>query len=81
MATSNQMFRRVREFLEHRYGDRKEQVNLLLLHGRASLSEALRELLHAAKTVEPTGLSDDDSEQRDRSDAAVIASEWFTYRK
>ncbi|MDA1165288.1 MAG: CRISPR-associated helicase Cas3' [Planctomycetota bacterium] len=80
MATSNQMFGRVREFLEHRYGDRREQVNLLLLHGRASLSEALCELLVAARRVQPSGLSDD-AEHHDRSDAAVIASEWFTYRK
>ncbi len=84
MATSNQMFGRVREFLEHRYGGRSQQVNLLLLHGRASLSEALRELLDAASPLQPTSLADDDVStlsQDTRSNAGVVASEWFTYRK
>jgi len=75
MATSNQMFGRVREFLEHRYEDSGNRVNLLLLHGRASLSEALRELASAAK--HPQGICDDSGHIR----GDVVASEWFTYRK
>ncbi len=75
MATSNQMFGRVREFLEQRYEDSDDRVNLLLLHGRASLSDALQELVAAAK--HPQGISDDG--ERARGD--VVASEWFTYRK
>ncbi len=83
MATSNQMFARVREFLEYRYRDRKEQVNLLLLHGRASLSGALRELLDASGRLQPAAISDDDDPgtQRTQTDAAVVASEWFMFRK
>ena len=77
MATSNQMFGRVRQFLETRFGDRKQQVNLMLLHGRASMSEALQELIAEAGANEPSSVGDD----RGSSEAAVVASEWFTYRK
>ena len=75
MATSNQMFGRLREFLEQRFDDTGDRVNLLLLHGRASLSDALQELIAAAK--QPQGISDDSGQAR----GDVVASEWFTYRK
>ena len=42
MATSNQMFDRLKEFLRHRYPD--DFVNTQLLHGHAVLSEALDRL-------------------------------------
>ncbi len=76
MATSNQMFGRVREFLENRYHD--DRVNLLLLHGRAGLSEALRELIVEGSREEPADIWDDDAPT---GRGSVIASEWFTYRK
>ncbi len=74
MATSNQMFGRVREFLERRYADSGDRVNLLLLHGRASLSEALQELVAAAR--QPQGI-----DPRGDEAGEVIAGEWFTFRK
>ncbi len=78
MATSNQMFGRVREFLEQTVED-GQRANLLLLHGRASLSDALRELLADAERWDTASI------ELDREDRAalphVIASEWFTYRK
>lgn len=74
MATSNQMFGRVREFLKHRYPE--QQVNLLLLHGRASLSEALRELLNSGESCRLENVGGTPSGQEN-----VLASQWFTYRK
>ena len=75
-ATSNQMFGRVRDFLQGRYPG--EPVQLQLLHGHAALSaefEVLREngeRLFAPQYagVEPSG-----------NQLGVIAAEWFTYRK
>ena len=75
-ATSNQMFGRVRDFLRNRYGG--EQVQLQLLHGHASLSaefEALRHHGDAVPKPQYSGVDDDGVEH------AVVASEWFTYRK
>jgi CRISPR-associated endonuclease/helicase Cas3 len=75
-ATSNQMFGRVRDFLRNRYGG--EQVQLQLLHGHASLSAEFEALRHHGSTVpkpQYSGVDDDDAEH------AVVASEWFTYRK
>ncbi len=58
-ATSNQMFGRMRAFLERRYP--REASNLLLLHGQASLSVEFAELRRAAAlpdaaTTEATNL-------------------------
>lgn len=75
-ATSNQMFGRVRDFLRNRYGG--EQVQLQLLHGHASLSSEFEALRHHGRTVpKPQYSSVDD----DGAEHAVVASEWFTYRK
>ena len=72
-ATSNQMFGRVRDFLNDRYeGD---QVQLQLLHGHASLSSEFELLRRNHRAFVPTGIEQD----ADRS--GVVAAEWFTYRK
>ena len=75
-ATSNQMFGRVRDFLESRYeGD---QVQLQLLHGHAALSsefQLLRRNNDRMFTPVYGGVEDD------AGDPAVVAAEWFTYRK
>ncbi len=64
-ATSNQILRRVRAFLQHRFTG--QQVELLLLHGNAAWSEDM-ELLRLA------AISDDPSE-------TVVAHSWFLPRK
>lgn len=76
-ATSNQMFGRVREFLDDRYRCRRDcpstqeaQVNLNLVHGHALLSDELSRLqLH--------GVYSEGEEQ----DATVIAESWFNPKK
>ena len=76
-ATSNQMFGRVRRFLEHRYPGRI--LNLQLLHGHAALSAELEALRRPGTSqFEPSDIHDEDTGQQD---AAVYAAEWFTYRK
>ncbi|MCK9459122.1 MAG: CRISPR-associated helicase Cas3' [Proteobacteria bacterium] len=65
MATSNQMFGRVRQHLEHRYSGLT--VDLHLLHGLSDLNPEYRELRAAA--------IDGDEE------ATLRASSWFTSRK
>ena len=81
-ATSNQMFKRVREHLERRLREHGERVNLMLLHGHAALSENFNDLKKTtaadpAPDISPTGLAEDE-----RGNAlAVMAASWFTYRK
>ncbi len=75
MATSDQMFGRVRDFLERRHGD--GPVPLQLLHGHAALSAEFEVLQDAAeKLFDPTAVGEDEP-----SDRRVVASEWFTHRK
>ena len=74
-ATSNQMFGRVRDFLQDRYED--GLVQLQLLHGHASLSsefEVLRKNHNRIFAPRYSGMEEDDHLE-------VVASEWFTYRK
>jgi CRISPR-associated endonuclease/helicase Cas3 len=66
-ATSNQMFGRVKDFLSHRYKNKSERVNVMLLHGKAALSEEFKRLRLNA-IGEETG-------------ATVVAESWFTARK
>jgi len=75
-ATSNQMFGRVKEFLNHRYHD--ESVNMMLLHGHAALSAEFEDLKQnfIAQNVGETSDSGYDT-----APAGVVAGEWFTYRK
>jgi CRISPR-associated endonuclease/helicase Cas3 len=86
-ATSNQMFGRVRRFLEHRHPG--SIVNLQLLHGHAELSAELQLLRqHAAEALAgprrstlPFGPSTIHDEDAQAHDATVIAADWFTARK
>jgi len=77
MATSDQMFRRVEEYLERRYPD--SQVNFILLHGHAALSAEFETL----KDKFEVNNSDADRKDPayDKVSPGVVASEWFTYRK
>src|SRR6185312_15599436 len=67
MATSNQMFGRVSNFLST--GDGKK--NLMLQHGKAALNEQFEKLRFAAKVY------DDGS----KSASGVVAEEWFAKNK
>ena len=74
-ATSNQMFTRVRDFLEDSY--RGDTVQLQLLHGHASLSAELEVLRRNGDRVfSPQYLGVEAAPS-----LGVAAAEWFTYRK
>ncbi|MBW1990541.1 MAG: CRISPR-associated endonuclease Cas3'' [Deltaproteobacteria bacterium] len=78
MATSNQMFSRVKEFLGRRYP--WSLVNLQLLHGHASLSAEFQALRQKADRL----FSPQDIETEEDTGplpAEVVAAEWFTRRK
>ncbi len=82
MATSNQMFGRVKEFLAHRYPT--ELVNLHLLHGHASLSAEFQVLRQQAdRLFAPTAIASEGEAHGQEPDlsGAVLAAEWFTHRK
>ena len=66
-ATSNQMYARVGDFLNHRYPEAK--VNYHLVHGQAAWQDELK------KQVELQTIGDD------QRAAAVQAESWFTPRK
>jgi CRISPR-associated endonuclease/helicase Cas3 len=75
-ATSNQMFARVREFLER---TARGEINLQLLHGHAALSAEFELLRSSAPSPAPSAL---DQDEADESESAIVyAGEWFTYRK
>lgn len=76
-ATSNQMFGRVRAFLEARYGS--ATVNLMLLHGHAALSAEFEVLRRRGDALfEPQEIRDEDGGS---APGSVVAGEWFTHRK
>jgi len=78
MATSNQMFGRVTQFLRRRYPD--DIVNTHLLHGHASLSEEYQQLQqHGLRRFDIEGI--DGPCGTDTAPASVIAAQWFTARK
>lgn len=68
MATSNQMFNRVLDYLRKGLGA-GGRANLLLVHGQASLSDELARLV---KNAQHAGLEPDD---------AVVADSWLLPRK
>lgn len=84
MATSNQMFGRVKQYLSNRFAG--TTVNAQLLHGHAALNAEFELLLAADRQI---------SERRktrrrqgvqmasvgETSAASVLAAEWFTYKK
>ncbi len=77
MATSDQMFGRVEDYLIKRYPD--DKVNFMLLHGHAALSAEFKTLIDK---FEVHVNADDNSDlSYDKAPAGVVASEWFTYRK
>ena len=81
MATSNQMFDRVRDFLSHRYDSQFVQIQLL--HGHASLSEdvdALRANFEAYLSFSDK-IRSVDGEGETAELASAVASGWFTGRK
>lgn len=65
-ATSNQMYGRIGDFLNHRYSDMP--VNYHLVHGQAAWSDRLKE------TVQLQRVGDDKA-------TGVLAESWFTPRK
>lgn len=71
-ATANAMFSRFECCLGHRYPDRASQLSLV--HGQALLSGHYRELLELSQVYDQEG-------QQQMSEGAVVAGEWFTYRK
>lgn len=80
MATSNQMFGRVKGFLKDRYPD--DLVNFQLLHGHASLSAEFRVLREQAdRLFTPTDIEAEQKGTTSTTPAEVVAAEWFTYRK
>ena len=77
MATSDQMFGRVKKYLTTRYPG--GSVNLMLLHGHASLSaefEAIKDKFEIQNIASDKGFS-----TYDGVNAGVVASEWFSARK
>ena len=84
-ATSNQMFSRVREFLEKRFAGRS--VLLQLLHGHAALSaEFETNLKKGATLLKLTPVYDETGpahqhHHHDDCTPGVVAAEWFTHRK
>ena len=78
-ATSNQMFSRVRAFLEKA---RVGEVNLQLLHGHAALSAEFHTLREKAEESYPSKVYGGTEGAVERDEAStVVAAEWFTYRK
>lgn len=71
-ATSNQMFGRVKKFLENRYP--KQKVNLHLLHSHALLSDEYQSL--RLNTI-----CDERKISKSATLATVVAEEWFTPKK
>jgi len=76
MATSNQMFGRVKSFVTKRYPEKT--TNLLLMHGHASLSAEFESMILGGKYKISEITSD---EGYDGVSGGVVASEWFTQRK
>ncbi|MBX3291564.1 MAG: CRISPR-associated helicase Cas3' [Acidobacteria bacterium] len=85
MATSDQMFGRVAEFLKGRFGNSVEFVNLMLQHGHASLSDEFADTVKSFRQVQENiknVYSDENDDRGWRPDISnVAAAEWFTYRK
>lgn len=79
MATSNQMFSRVKEFLRQRYSE--NLVNLQLLHGHASLSAEFQALRQKADRLFCPHDIETEVEKAGQPRAEVLAAEWFTRRK
>lgn len=76
-ATSNQMFRRLREFLQRRHPT--VSVNLQLLHGQAEFSPEIEQLRRdVERPFLPSSICDED---HSGVATTVLPAEWFTHRK
>lgn len=76
MATSNQMFDRVHDYLANRFPGIR--INLQLLHGRADLTPSFARLLNRNGNLPPAPVIEDEKDSRT---ARLVAAEWFTHRK
>ncbi|MBD3352619.1 MAG: CRISPR-associated helicase Cas3' [Candidatus Lokiarchaeota archaeon] len=72
-ATANQMFIRLRDFLEN--SETQAKVNLHLVHGNAVMSEDYQVLKEKSDKIKHK-INDIDDEI-----TTVVADDWFTYRK
>lgn len=79
-ATSNQMFSRLKDFLSRRYED-AEEVQLLLLHGHASLVAEFEAMKTPMRNIAPANIADDGTPAWDNAPANIVAGEWFAWRK
>lgn len=75
MATSNQMFTRVAQYLADQYPDRV--INLQLVHGRADLNPNFARLLRRGKKLPDNPVIGDGTD----TEANLLAAEWFTQKK
>jgi CRISPR-associated endonuclease/helicase Cas3 len=76
MATSDQMFGRVKSYITKRYPGKI--TNLMLMHGHASLSAEFESIYQNSKY----DVSEVECDKGyDGASGGVIASEWFTHRK
>lgn len=75
-ATSDQMFSRVRTFLERRYP--RDVIDLQLLHGHAALSAEFELLLRSGDRLFTAA---DVGRDLGTDEGAVVAGTWFTARK
>jgi len=80
MATSNQMFGRVCEYLGRRFPGVK--VPIQLLHGHATLQHDFKELIRqSASILKFRGVYCDHTDDHEQCDGSLLAAEWFTSRK
>ncbi len=79
MATSNQMFARVHDFLQRRYPDCR--LNLQLLHSQAAIAPELEATRAAGDTSDLRPVEIYGEPCRDGTRPEVAAGEWFTRRK
>jgi CRISPR-associated endonuclease/helicase Cas3 len=77
-ASSDQTFRRAKDFLIHRFPD--TPVHIQLLHGHASVSEDMKALRENARFFFRP-MESDDTPAGTSKNSNAIAAEWFTYRK
>ncbi|QDT37594.1 CRISPR-associated helicase Cas3' [Stratiformator vulcanicus] len=78
-ATSNGMLPRIENFLAERYP--RQSIDLQLIHGGASLSEAFEEMVRRSEDRALFNPVYGDDEEADESRGAVVAEAWFASDK
>lgn len=78
-ATSNQMFGRVREFLDEKFTGEDLNVQLMLQHGHASISAEFEENIENFRRLQ--NIYDDAETVERKRNSNIAAAEWFTYKK